>query len=118
MKIDEIGCMCESFNPGMTVRPLTSMAVVAGPRSLSISPLEPDAEIFPLLTAIAPTWEGIPFVAIFALCKKGPWTRQPAYKWGGKWRRRTSQSALVFSPLSVNEVLFMLIAPSERQVHS
>src|SRR5271169_2987105 len=60
--------MCESFNPGMTVRRPPSMTRVAGPRRRKISSLRPVAVILPPEIAIASTNEGRPFVAILALC--------------------------------------------------
>src|SRR5712691_3728899 len=59
--------MCESLRPGITVRPLASMILVLGPRSLKISRSLPIAVIFPSVMATASTNEGTPFVAILAL---------------------------------------------------
>src|ERR1700722_18566465 len=59
--------MCESFRPGMTVRPPQSITFVAGPRSRRISSLRPTAQIFPSLMATASTNDGTPLVAILAL---------------------------------------------------
>src|ERR1700722_16383920 len=64
-----MGCICESFSPGMTVRPPPSMTRVAGPRRLRISSLTPVAVTFPSEIAIASTNEGTLFVAILALCR-------------------------------------------------
>src|SRR4029077_20375865 len=61
--------MCESFSPGMTVRPRPSVTRVAGPRRRRISSFPPVAVTFPLEMAIASTNEGTLFVAILALCK-------------------------------------------------
>src|SRR5438128_12662962 len=60
--------MCESFNPGITVRRPLSITRVAGPRKRRISSSGPVAMTFPPPMAIASTNEGIPFVAILALC--------------------------------------------------
>src|SRR6266853_2088134 len=59
--------MCESLRPGITVRPLASMILVLGPRSLKISRSLPIAVIFSSVMATASTNEGTPFVAILAL---------------------------------------------------
>src|SRR6266446_2995966 len=59
--------MCESLSPGITVRPLASMILVLGPRSLKISRSLPIAMIFPSVMATASTKDGTPFVAILAL---------------------------------------------------
>src|SRR5258708_19992466 len=60
--------MCESLRPGMTVRRRPSITRVCGPRRRRISSSFPTAAIFPDVMAIASTNEGIPFVAILALC--------------------------------------------------
>src|ERR1700690_3721833 len=64
-----MGCIWESFSPGMTVRPRPSMTRVEGPRRRRISSFPPEAVTFPSEIAIASTNEGTPFVAILALCK-------------------------------------------------
>src|SRR5262245_10463131 len=55
--------MCESFSPGMTVRPPTSITDDDGPRSRRISSLPPRAWIAPFAMATASTNAGCAFVA-------------------------------------------------------
>ena len=64
-------CMCESFRPGMTVRPATSMTCVLAPRSFSTSASVPTARNRPPFTAtalaIVPRWSSVatrPFFTI------------------------------------------------------
>lgn len=63
-----MGCMWESFRPGITVRPSPSMMSVPGPLRRNTFSFGPTVVIFPSVIASASTSAGVPFVAILALC--------------------------------------------------